>query len=152
MFSDRVIKPGVAAIANKIDRDGLIMAKNSTANIVGTAGTPITTLVAPGAARAKLNQQLAPKGDRNIQMDSVTMGGLVNGMAAYFNPSKDGSDRFREGLVARTAMADYYENERVFSMANTTSWPRRPTRRRGRLWPRRPESSLSCSCPGKARP
>ena len=32
MFSDRVLKPAIAAIANKIDRDGLIMAKNSTAN------------------------------------------------------------------------------------------------------------------------
>ena len=35
-FSDRVLKPAVAAIANKIDRDGLVMAKNATANIVGT--------------------------------------------------------------------------------------------------------------------
>src|SRR6267142_7092207 len=38
-FSDRLIKPCVAAIANKIDRDGLVMAKNATANIVGTPGT-----------------------------------------------------------------------------------------------------------------
>jgi hypothetical protein len=33
------------AIANKIDRDGLVLAKNATANIVGTAGTPPTGLI-----------------------------------------------------------------------------------------------------------
>jgi len=46
------------------------------------------------------------------------MGGLVNGVAAYFNPSGAISEQFREGLVARTAMADYYENERVWTMTN----------------------------------
>jgi len=45
MFSDRVLKPAVAAVANKIDFDGLTMAKGATANIVGTAGTPPTSLL-----------------------------------------------------------------------------------------------------------
>jgi hypothetical protein len=46
---------------------------------------------------------------------------IVSGTAAYFNPSNAISEQFREGLVARTAMADYYENERVWTMSNTTS-------------------------------
>jgi hypothetical protein len=56
-----------------------------------------------------------------VQFDSGTMASIVSGTAAYFNPSNAISEQFREGLVARTAMADYYENERVWSMANTTS-------------------------------
>jgi len=43
-FSDRVVKPAVAAIANRIDRVGLQMAKNTVANIVGTPGTTPTSL------------------------------------------------------------------------------------------------------------
>jgi hypothetical protein len=39
MFSDRVLKPAIAAIANKIDFDGTTLATQSTANTVGTAGT-----------------------------------------------------------------------------------------------------------------
>jgi hypothetical protein len=40
-FSDRVLEAqAIAAIGNKIDRDGLLMAKNATANIVGVPGTP----------------------------------------------------------------------------------------------------------------
>jgi len=117
-LSKRYIEPAVAILVSGIEADFLAYATKATYNVAGTAGTAITTLATPGAARAKLNQNLAPKDSRSIQMDSVTMGGLVNGMASYFNPSKDGSDRFREGMVARTAMADYYENERIWTLTN----------------------------------
>ena len=43
-FSENVAKPAVAAVANHVDYDGLTMAKNSTANIVGTAGTTPSAL------------------------------------------------------------------------------------------------------------
>lgn len=118
-ISKRYIEPAVAVLVSGIESDFLAMATKATYNVAGTAGTAITTLATPGAARAKLNQNLAPKDkNRAIQMDSVTMGGLVNGVAAYFNPGTALSEQYREGLIARTAMADYYENERVWSMTN----------------------------------
>lgn len=115
-FSKRYIQPAVSVLASGIEGDFLAYATKAVANTAGTAGTAINSLVAPGAARAKLNQNLAPKDSRAIQMDSVTMGALVNGVAAYFNPSGDISKQYREGLIARTAMADYYENERIWTM------------------------------------
>lgn len=119
-FSKRYIEPAVSVLVSGIDSDYLAASTKATYNVAGTAGTAITSLVAPGAARAKLNQGLAPKDqNRNIQMDSVTMGGLVNGVAAYFNPSGQISSQFREGLVARTSMADYYENERCWTLTNS---------------------------------
>jgi len=119
-FSKRYIEPAVSVLASGIESDFLAYCTKATADVVGTAGTAITTLDVPGKARARLNQHLAPKdGDRYIQMDSVTMGGLVNGMAAYFNPSNAISKQFTEGFVARTAMADYYENERIWTLTNS---------------------------------
>ena len=115
-ISKRYIEPAVAVLVSGIESDFLAASTKATYNVVGTAGTAITSLVAPGAARAKINQGLAPKDNRAIQIDSVTMGGLVNGVAAYFNPSADISKQYREGMVARTAMADYYENERIWTM------------------------------------
>lgn len=114
-FSKRYIEPAMSVLMSKVESNFLTYATKATYNLAGTAGTAITSLAVPGAARAKLNQNLAPKGDRCIQMDSVTMGGLVNGVAAYFNPSGDISKQYREGLIARTAMADYYENERCYT-------------------------------------
>ena len=117
-ISMRYIEPAVSVLVSGIEADYLAFCTKATYQVAGTAGTGITNLTAPGAARAKINQQLAPKDNRNIQMDSVTMGGLVNGVAAYFNPTGDIGKQYREGLVARTSMADYYENERIWTMPN----------------------------------
>ena len=119
-LSRRYIEPAVAVLVSGIEADYLAFATKATYNVAGAAGTAITSLSTPGAARAKLNQYLAPKDNqRAIQLDSVTMGGLVNGVAAYFNPSGAIEKQFREGLVARTSMADYYENERVWTLTNS---------------------------------
>ena len=119
-FSKRYIEPAVSAMMSGIEADFLAYATKATYNVAGAAGTGITTLDVPGKARAKLNQGLAPKDmNRFIQMDSVTMAALVNGTAAYFAPNGDISKQYREGLVARTSMADYYENERVWTLTNS---------------------------------
>jgi hypothetical protein len=116
-LSKNYIEPAVKVLISNIEADVLAYCTKQTYNLVGTAGTAITTLDVPGKARAKLNQQLAPKDkQRAIQMDSVGMGALVNGMAAYFNPANVIGEQYREGLISRTGMADYYENERVWTM------------------------------------
>ena len=119
-LSKRYIEPAVSTLVSGIEADYLAFATKSTYQLAGAAGTAITSLSVPGAARAKLNQQLAPKdGNRSIQMESVAMGTLVNGVAAYFAPNGDISKQYKEGLIARTAMADYYENERTWTMPNS---------------------------------
>lgn len=119
-FSKQHLEPAMATLISGIESDVLQGCTKKVYNAVGTAGTGITTLSVPGLARAKLNQYLAPKdSNRAIQMDSVTMAGLVTGVASYFNPGKDISEQFREGFIARTAMADYYENERLWTLTNT---------------------------------
>lgn len=117
-LSKNYIEPAVATLVSGIESDFLAFATKATYQVAGTAGTAVNSLVALGAARAKLNQQLAPKDRRAIQMDSVTMGALVNGVSAYFNPSSAIGDQYKEGLIARTAMADFYENERVWTATN----------------------------------
>lgn len=117
-LSKNYIEPAVKTLVSGIESDFLAFCTKATANLVGTAGTAITNLSVPGLARAALNQSLAPKDRRCVQMDSITMASLVNGVAGYFAPSKDIGDQYREGFVARTAMADFYENERVWSLAN----------------------------------
>ncbi len=121
-FSQIHLEPAMATLISNIDADVLRGCTVSTYNVGGTAGTAVSSLTAPGAGRTRLNQNLAPKDqNRRVQFDSGTMASIVSGVASYFNPSGAISEQYREGLIARTAMADYYENERVFSMANTTS-------------------------------
>lgn len=117
-FSRRYIEPAVKVLVSGIEADYLAYATKATYNAAGSAGTAITDLTAPGLARARLNQCLAPKDARAIQMDSITMAGLVKGVAAYFAPSGDIGNQYREGMVRRTSMADFYENERVWTLTN----------------------------------
>jgi hypothetical protein len=118
-MSRRYIEPAMAVLISGIESDFLAYATKATYNVAGTAGTPPTDLVAVGAARAKLNQGLAPKdGNRYIQCDSVTMSGMVNGLKGLFQDSTQIKEQYREGMIGRTAMADWYENDRMWTLTN----------------------------------
>lgn len=113
-LSKRYIEPAVDVLVSGIEGDIIADVTSKVWNQVGVAGTPPTDLVAVGNARAKLNQFLAPKdGNRSIMCDSVTMGGLVNGLKGLFQDSTQIKEQYREGLIGRTAMADWFENEKT---------------------------------------
>ena len=102
MFSDRVLKPAVAAIANKIDRDGLLMAKNNTANIVGTAGTPPTGLITYLTAGAYLDAEGAPRdGRRSCIVEPFTAATIVDSLKGLFVPQEAIGEQYRKGLMGR---------------------------------------------------
>jgi len=118
-LSERYIAPAVSVLCSGIESDFIAFATKATYNTAGTAGTPPPDLVAFGAARAKLNQNLAPKdGNRSIQYDSVNMGTIVNGLKGLFQDSTQIKEQYREGMIGRTAMADWYENDRMWTLTN----------------------------------
>ena len=119
-FSQRYIEPAVSALIAKIEADYIAACTKATWNLVGTAGTAFTDLVVTGAARARLNQNLAPKdGNRFVQFDSGSMGGMVNGLKGLFQDSNQIKEQYREGMIGRTGGADWYENERLWTMPNS---------------------------------
>jgi hypothetical protein len=120
-FSQLHLQPALASLMSNIDADVLVGCTKATYPFAGIPGSTISSLQTPGAARTRLNQNLAPKGDRRLQVDSAIMANIVTNVATYFNPSGAISEQYREGLVARTAMADYYENERIWTFQNVSS-------------------------------
>lgn len=111
-FSDRFIKPAVAAVANKIDYDGLQQFLN-VYNMVGTPGQ-LTGVTAPTqaqstaailAARARLNQEAAPVDEeRHIVVDPATEVGIVNGLTNLFNPQGTISRIFQKGALGDSTL------------------------------------------------
>lgn len=116
-FSDRVIKPSVAAIANKIDRDGLVMAKNAVGNIVGVAGTKPTGLITYLTAAAILDSEAAPRdGRRRICLEPFTSATIVDSLKGLFTPQSAIGDQYRKGLMGRDAAGlDWYMDQNVVS-------------------------------------
>lgn len=100
MFSDRVLKPAVAAIANKIDRDGLVIAAANTANIVGTAGTPPTSLLTYLTAGAYLDSEGAPRdGRRSCIVEPFTSATIVDSLKGLFVPNQKISQQYEKGMM-----------------------------------------------------
>jgi len=120
-LSKNYIQPAISSLCSAIESDFLAYCTKATWNVAGTAGTALTDLVVPGAARAKLNQGATPKdGQRYIQADSVTMSSMVNGLKGLFQDSAQIKEQYREGMIGRTAMADWYENDRMWTMPNSS--------------------------------
>jgi hypothetical protein len=100
LFSDRVIKPGVAAISNRMDRDGLVLAKNNVANIVGTAGVPPTSLLTYLTGQAYLDSEGAPRdGRRACIVEPFTSATIVDSLKGLFMPSQKISEQYQKGMM-----------------------------------------------------
>ena len=117
MFSDRVLKPAIATIANKMDRDGLVMAKNNTANIVGTAGTAPTGLITYLTAAAYLDSEGAPRdGRRSCTIEPFTSSTIVDSLKGLFVPTAEISSQYTKGLMGRDSGGmNWYMDQNVVS-------------------------------------
>jgi uncharacterized protein YggL (DUF469 family) len=130
-FSDRFLKPAIAAVANKIDYDGLQQFYN-VYNLVGTPGqlsgtpTQAQSIAAILAARARLNQEAAPMDDmRNFVVDPQTEVGIVGGLTNLFNPQGVISRIFEKGALGDNTLGFNFaqdQNVGVFTTGTATAF------------------------------
>jgi hypothetical protein len=115
MFSDRVLKPCIATIANRVDFDGLIMASTNVANATGTAGTPPTTSAPFLAAGAVMSAEAVPKdGNRILVLDEFTEASVVGGLQGLFNPQIKISEQYTKGMMSKQTLGfDWYMDQNV---------------------------------------
>lgn len=116
-FSKRLIKPAVAAIANKIDFDGTTFAYQNTANAIGTPGTKPTSSLIGLQAGAVLDSEGVPRdGMRNVCLDPWTMTSLVDSMKGLFNPQAMISEQYKKGMIGRDTLGfDWYQDQNIVS-------------------------------------
>lgn len=115
-FSKLHLEPAMATLISGIESDVLQGCTKLVYNQVGTWGTPPTALTEFGDARARMNQDLAPKdNNRYLQYDSINMSSIVNGLKGLFQDSSQIKEQYREGMMGRTAGFDWYENDRVWA-------------------------------------
>lgn len=118
-FSKRYIEPATAVLMSGIESDVLQAQQKLCYNSVGTSGSPMSDLVEAGAARARLNQGLAPKDNRCIQITSPTAGTMVNGLSGKFHDGSALRTQYLEGRLGRIAGFDWFENERLWQRTNS---------------------------------
>ena len=122
-FSDNVIKPAVAAVANKVDYDGLDMAKNSVGNIVGTAGVKPTSLLTYLTAGAYLDAEAAPRdGSRACVIEPFTSASIVDSLKGLFVPPSVIGDQFRKGMMGRDSGGMDWMMDQNVRLQNSGYW------------------------------
>jgi hypothetical protein len=117
-LSERKIKPAVKRLVSKVESVVLQGCTKGVYNCQGTAGTALANsgdLAAFVNARARINQGLAPMDDRYLQIDSVSMGAVVNGVKGLFAPQDKIGKAFNEGYYGRAIGTDWYENDHVYT-------------------------------------
>jgi len=115
MFSDRVLKPAIAAIANKMDFDGTTMAVLNTANTVGTAGVVPSDIATFLTAQAYLDGEAAPRdGKRSCVVDPFTGASIVGSLKGLFNPQGTISGQYEKGMMGKDTIGmNWYMDQNV---------------------------------------
>lgn len=117
-LSERKIQPAVKRLVSKVESTVLQGCTKGVYNVGGTAGTALANsgdLAAFVNARARINQGLAPMDNRYLQIDSVSMGAVVNGVKGLFAPQDKIGKAFNEGYYGRAIGTDWYENDHVYT-------------------------------------
>jgi hypothetical protein len=118
-FSKRIIQPAASVLVSTLEYDYLNYVTPRAWNGVGTAGTTPASMLVFGQARAKLNQNLAPKDDnRSVQINSDAMASMVNAYSALFHDQMHIKEQYTEGFISRNSGFDWYENERIWTLTN----------------------------------
>lgn len=98
-FSDRVLKPAMATIANKIDLDGLALYQDVYSS-VGVLGTPPADAPVLLNANQKMDEMASPRdGERCLAIDPAGNSALVNGLKGLFQSSGKLDAQYRKGMM-----------------------------------------------------
>lgn len=113
MYSDRVIKPAMANIANRIDAYGLGYL-SKVYNQVGTPGSPVSALTTYLAAGTKLDQTLTPRdGTRVMLTDPYTQATATGLGLNLFNPQAEISEQYKSGMLANALGFNWYMDQNM---------------------------------------
>lgn len=102
-FSNRIIKPAMATVANKLDADGLALYK-SVYNAVGIPGTTPTALKTYLQAGAKMDYEATPRdGNRSLVIEPTAQVEIVDSLKSLFQSSDQIMKQYEQGNMGQAA-------------------------------------------------
>ena len=115
LFKERILRPQVATVANRIDSDSAQYFYLNTAATLGTFGTSPNSLKLFTDARAVLASESCPKqGVKNAVLDPTSMSSMVATVQGLFNPQARISEFIEDAMIARQfAGLDWWEDQNI---------------------------------------
>jgi len=107
-YSQRVIRPAMAALANKIEFSLLQYLYKKVANLIGTKNLTPNTLLTYTQALARLSDEAAPDDDlRSVVMSPLGQATMIDALKLLLNPGGDISKQFKTGRLGHFLNADF---------------------------------------------
>lgn len=112
-FSKDVLAPQVAALANQIDLDGLLLYKDIY-NAVGVPGIIPSTIKTYAQAGAKMNNEGAPIDEnRSIVLDALAEVEIIDAQKGLFQSASQIKDQYEKGRMGTAAGFDWSMSQNV---------------------------------------
>lgn len=108
-FTDRIIDPAMAVLAAAAENDCFNMSLDVYQQ-VGTPGTTPNALLTYLQAMARLDNSLAPKTQRCLQVPPLDAATIIDALKGLFQDSQAISKQYRDGIMGRTSGFDWYNN------------------------------------------
>jgi hypothetical protein len=115
MFKKRILKPQIAAVANRVDSDTAQYAFLNTAAVIGTMGIQPSSYKQFSDARALLAAESCPKeGEKNCVLDPITMSAATDVVKGLYNPQAQIGEYVDAGMIAKNfAGLDWWEDQNI---------------------------------------
>ena len=98
-FSDRVIKPKMTRLAQQIDIDGYLNAKNTVGNLTGTFGTAPNAFSFLTDIGKKLDDFSVPRdGERCYVLDQASNAAQIGALTGFFNAQSNIAQQYKDGI------------------------------------------------------
>jgi hypothetical protein len=112
-FEDRVLKPAIATLANKIDYDGLALAAQ-VPNVVGVPGTTPNTLLTYLMAGVALDNNSAPMDDqRYFCLNPIAQAVIVDALKGLFHSGDELEAQYIKGRMGVAAGGTWHMDQNV---------------------------------------
>jgi hypothetical protein len=115
MFKQRILRPQIATVANRVDSDTAQYAYLNTAASLGTPGVSPNSLKLFTDSRAILAAEACPKvGEKNAVLDPISMSSMVATVQGLFNPQARIGEFIEDAMIARQfAGLDWWEDQNI---------------------------------------
>lgn len=97
-YSDRIIRPTAIQLAQQIDQDGYLNAKNTIAQLTGTPGTAPNNISFLTDLGRKLDDFSTPRDSRFFAMEQASNASMINALSGFFQNAKQIGEQYKEGV------------------------------------------------------
>lgn len=120
-FKERILRPQMQTLSSVIEADLIAKACAGTANQVGMSLSAANPSNGLALAQSKLNQYLAPSGDRSTLVSNLANIALSGEVSRMYNPTQSSSKAYLSGYVASAYGSDLYNHQSIAVHNNGTA-------------------------------